>query len=200
MLTPAAYRAAFQQALAYPAYLETAQPHERPNWSSFASRVSLTQAQQSLVRGFERRLNVLVISGTWCGDCVQQVPILDAIARVHAAPTKDETGRESGIDLRVIDRDKHADVSRHFTICGGGRVPVVIFLNEEFDFVALAGDRTLARYRRMAAARLGAACPLPGAPVPEDEVAAVTAEWLETFERVALLLRLSTKLRAHHGD
>lgn len=200
MLTSATYRAAFQSAVQYPAYLDTAQPHERPNWTSFASRVALTDAQQALIRGFERRLNVLVISGTWCGDCVQQVPILDAIARAHPVPASDPTARTPGIDLRIVDRDRHAEFSRHFTICGGGRVPVILFLNEEFDFVALAGDRTLARYRRMAAARLGASCPLPGAPVAGDEIAAVTADWLDTFERVALLLRLSTKLRAFHGD
>lgn len=200
MLTSAAYRAAFQSAAPYPAYLDTAQPHERPNWTSFASRVSLTEAQKSLIRGFARRVNVLVISGTWCGDCVQQVPILDAIARVHPAPVNDPTARKPGVDLRIVDRDRHADFTRHFSICGGGRVPVAIFLNEEFDFVALAGDRTLARYRRMAEARLGASCPLPGAPVAEDEVAAATAEWLDYCERVALLLRLSTKLRAFHGD
>lgn len=198
MLSPQAYRAAFEAALPYPAYLNTAKPTERPKWDAFAASIKLTQPQQTLVRSFERRINVLVISGTWCGDCVQQVPIVDAIARLH--PAADAGGRAPGIDLRVVDRDQHADFSRHFSICGGGRVPVALFLNEEFDFVALAGDRTLNRYRRLAAARLGPSCPLPGAPVPADEVAAVTADWLDQFERVALLLRLSTKLRAFHND
>jgi len=200
MLTPLEFRAVFDAALPYDRYLETASHAERPKWDAFASGVYLTPAQQSLVGGFARRINVLVISGTWCGDCVQQVPILDAIARAHPARAGDATGREPGTDLRVIDRDAHAGFSRRFSICGGHRVPVVIFLNEEFDFVALAGDRTLARYRKMAAARLGPSCPLPGAPVPADEVAAETADWLEEFERVALLLRLSTKLRASHND
>jgi hypothetical protein len=198
MLTTQAYRAAFASALPYPDYLDTAKPNERTKWDAFATGVKLTQPQQALVRSFERRINVLVISGTWCGDCVQQVPILDAIARLH--PATDLGHRTPGIDFRLVDRDRHAEFTSQFTICGGGRVPVILFLNEEFDFVALAGDRTLNRYRRMAAAKLGPSCPLPGAPVPADEVAAVTADWLDQFERVALLLRLSTKLRAHHGD
>ena len=198
MLTPEVYRAAFQVALPYPAYLETAKPHERSNWQQFDARVSLSAAQQATIGGFERRLNVLVISGTWCGDCVQQVPILAAIAATF--PAHDLDGRDPGIDLRVMDRDLHDSFTQHFSICGGRRVPMVIFLNEDFDFVALAGDRTLARYRRMAEVKLGAACPLPGAPVPTDEVAAVTAEWMDQFERVALMLRLSTKLRQRHDD
>ena len=198
MLSPQAYRAAFASALHYGDYLATAKTSERPRWDAFAHNIKLTEQQLALVRSFERRINVLVISGTWCGDCVQQVPILAAIAQVHTAA--DAGGRTPGIDLRIVDRDAAADLSRHFTICGGGRVPVVIFLNEEFDFVALAGDRTLNRYRRMAAARLGPSCPLPGAPVPANEVAAVTGDWLDEFERVALLLRLSTKLRAFHND
>jgi hypothetical protein len=36
--------------------------------------------------------------------------------------------------------------------------------------------------------------------VPEDEVRATLADWLNEFERVALLLRLSGKLRSKHGD
>jgi hypothetical protein len=85
-------------------------------------------------------------------------------------------------------------------ICGGLRVPVVIFMNEDHEFVGLAGDRTLSRYRAVAKRSLGPSCPLPGAPVPPDELAATVADWLAEFERAALLVRLSPKLRARHGD
>lgn len=198
MLTPAAFRAVFAEALAYPDYLDTARPHERAGWDAFASRVALTDQQRAVAASFARRINVLVISGTWCGDCVQQVPILAAIA--GCLPASDLDGRTPGIDLRIIDRDQHRAVADHFMICGGHRVPTVIFLSEVFDFMALAGDKTLARFRRLAASQLGPVCPLPGAPVARDEVAAVTVEWLENFERVALMARLSPKLRGLHND
>lgn len=197
MLDPAAYSAVFAQGLPYAAYVETAKPNEVANWRSFASRVALSPQQIALVRSFTRRMNVLVISGTWCGDCVQQVPVMAAIASANPAGAGPQA---AGIDLRLIDRDEHAGFAAHFQICGGRRVPTAIFLNEDMEFVALMGDKTLAKYRRAAAAQLGPACPLPGAPVPADELAAVTAEWLDQFERVALLLRLSAKLRARHGD
>jgi hypothetical protein len=73
-------------------------------------------------------------------------------------------------------------------------------MSEDFEFVSLLGDRTLSRYRAMAARSLGAACPLPGAPLPDDELAATLSEWVGEFERVQLLLRLSPRLRQKHGD
>ncbi|MBL8990057.1 MAG: thioredoxin family protein [Phycisphaerae bacterium] len=210
MLTPAAFRDAFAAGLAWPDYLATATSAQRPRWDAAWQHAVLTPAQAALARSLPRRINVLVISGTWCGDCVQQCPILARIAEAHpapnappapaASPTGRSPGDAPGICLRFIDRDAHAAFSDHFMICGGRRVPTAIFLNEDFDFVHLLGDRTLARYRAVAAASLGPACPLPGAPVPADERAAVTDDWLREFERVALLLRLSPKLRDRHGD
>lgn len=190
MLPPETLRAHFDKALTYDRYVATGKPNEQANWAAFRARVALSPAQNALISAFNRRINALCISGTWCGDCVQQCPMFDAIAR--ASPDR--------IDLRFVDRDLHKDLSNHIQICGGHRVPVLLLLNEDFDFVALAGDRSLARYRAIAARMLGPSCPLPGAPVPESEMAATLADWVNEFERAALLLRLSPKLRQRHGD
>lgn len=190
MLSNDLLRTKFAQALPYGDYLQTAKPHERANWAAFHARAGLTPAQAALVASFTRRINALCISGAWCGDCVQQCPFLDHIARANPAC----------IDLRFLDRDEHSDLSSLLRICGGDRVPVLVLMNEDFDFVALAGDRTLSRYRALAARQLGPSCPLPGAPVPDDELAATRQDWLDQFERAHLLLRLSTKLRARHND
>lgn len=188
----------FVRAKPYTEYLTAfAKPHELDSWRSFESHVSLSGAQTALVRSFSRRMNVLCVSGTWCGDCVQQVPFLAKIAGAHPALGP---GDAAGIDLRFLERDAVPELMEHLKICGGARVPVALFLNEDFDFVALAGDRTLARYRALAARQLGPSCPLPGAPVPPDEIAATLQNWLDEFERVALLLRLSGKLRQRHQD
>ncbi|MGD9690177.1 MAG: thioredoxin family protein [Phycisphaerales bacterium] len=197
MLTSQTLRAAFDAGLTYDRYLAAAPPHEQEHWRSFGARVTLTPAQLALISTFSRRLNVLVVSGSWCGDCVQQVPIIAAIASAHAAPAGPLA---PGIALRLLERDAHREFSAQVSICGGLRVPVALFLNEDLEFVALAGDRLLSRYRALAARQLGAFCPLPGAPVPADEIAATTGDWLDEFERVALLLRLSPKLRHRHAD
>jgi len=190
MLSAEFLRSKFQAGLPYAAYVSTAKPGERPRWDAMNQRSTLTPAQTALLKGFHREMNVLVVSGTWCGDCVQQCPLIARIAESN--PDK--------IHLRFVDRDQHHDLADRIMINAGHRVPTAIFMAEDFEFVSLLGDRTLSRYRAAAARQLGPACPVPGAPVPDDELAACLQEWLNEFERVQLLLRLSTRLREMHGD
>ena len=102
--------------------------------------------------------------------------------------------------FRLVDRDQHKDLSDRVMICGGHRVPVFIFMTEEFDFLSLSGDRSLTRYRALAARQLGPSCPVPGAPIPADELAGTIQDWVDELERVHLICRLSPKLRQKHAD
>jgi thiol-disulfide isomerase/thioredoxin len=190
MLTPEFSRAKFEAGLAYPAYGATGSPDQQASWNRSYQRVQVTPAQTQLLTSFTRRINLLVTSGTWCGDCVQQVPMLARIAEANPAL----------IHLRLVDRDKHRDLSEQVMICGGLRVPTVIFLSEEFDFVSIMGDKLLTRLRVLAAKSVGAFCPLPGADEPADESAGALRDWVREVERVHLMLRLSPKLREKHGD
>jgi hypothetical protein len=104
------------------------------------------------------------------------------------------------VELRWLDREAQPDLTATVRICDGARVPTVIWMAEDFEFVSLLGDRTLSRYRAMARTQLGPACPVPGALPPADEIASTLQEWLNEFERVQLLLRLSQRLRLAHGD
>ena len=178
----------FDAALGWDDYLAT-DPEKAANWTAFYEKVELGPQQRRLVEGFVREVKVLCISGIWCGDCVQQVPLLKRIA--DASPR---------IDLRLVDRDEHLDITEQLKINAGLRVPVAIFMAEDFEPVSVFGDRSLTRYRAIAEKNLGAACPLPGAPVPEDEMQGTLQDWLDEVERVHLLLRLSARLRQKHGD
>lgn len=190
MLTPELIAEKFDAGLAYARYVETAKASERAGWQAGSERVRLTTAQHSLVAGFTRRLRVLVTSGTWCGDCVAQCPILAAI----------EAANPERIAVRFLDRDTHADLAERVKICGGLRVPTVIFANEDSEFLSILGDRTLSRYRAIAAQKLGPSCPLPGAPIPASELSATIQDWVDEFERVHLIVRLSPRLRERHRD
>ncbi len=163
---------------------------QQENWRRVYESVGLGHHQHELVDGFVREMKVMVLSGVWCGDCVQQVPLIQRVA---------EANRRK-IDIVYLDRDAHADLQAKVRINGGDRVPVVIFCAEDHELVGWYGDRTLSRYRVLAARQLGGACPLPGAPVAQDELDACLADWLAEFERVQLLLRLSSRLRQRHGD
>jgi len=85
-------------------------------------------------------------------------------------------------------------------VCGGQRVPTVAFLSEDFTPVLVYGDRTLSAYRAAATTQFGASCPTGAVVPPADVLAATCREWLEQFERVHLILRLSARLRERHGD
>jgi thiol-disulfide isomerase/thioredoxin len=174
----------------YADYVATGNPDQQANWKKIYDQAKLTDAQTQLVKSFVRKMNVIGLSGVWCGDCVQQCPLIARIA--EANPDK--------IDLRWLDRDEHIDLQEKVKVNGGNRVPVLIFLAEDYEPVFWYGDRTLTRYRALAARQLGGACPLPGAPVPQDELEATLQDWLDQFERAHLVLRLSTRLRQKHGD
>ncbi|MAT81614.1 MAG: thiol reductase thioredoxin [Phycisphaerae bacterium] len=179
---------AFDAALDWNAYLSTDEEKAEP-WRSLREDITLSEDQTRLLGGFSRAMPVLMISGIWCGDCVRQGPILQAIA--EASPS---------IELRFIDRDASEDLMDALCINGGRRVPMVVFTAEDFEPVSVAGDRTLNYYRHMAAARLGAHCPVPGAPTDAGMIKLTTQDWIDEFERVHLLLRLSGRLRQRHGD
>jgi thiol-disulfide isomerase/thioredoxin len=180
----------FSKALEYAAYLETGTEQQRQRWKQVYDAARLTGAQESLLRGFVRQMNLLIVSGIWCGDCVQQCPLIARIA--EANPEK--------IRLRLVDRDVHAELSREVQINGGGRVPVVLFLAEDFEFCGLAGDRSLNRYRAMAKKYLGAACPTGIVAPDQDELTATLCDWVGEVERVQLMLRLSPRLRDRYAD
>jgi epoxyqueuosine reductase QueG len=62
-------------------------------------------------------MNVLCMTGAFCGDCVRQCPIMLRIAEASSV-----------IDLRFLDRDTNPDLSERLKILGGSRIPVVVFL------------------------------------------------------------------------
>lgn len=185
-----AWAAAFAVALPYEAFLEAhATPEQRARWAAFHARVSLTAEQRALLAGFVRRMPVLVLAGAWCGDCVNQCPIFAHFAAASPA-----------IDLRLLDRDTLPDIAAHLKVCGGQRVPVAAFFSEDFTPILFYGDRTLSAYRAAAMAQVGAACATGIAPPPADQATAVVQDWLDQFERVHHILRLSARLRQVHGD
>ena len=159
-------------------------------WHERHGRLELTADEHELVAGFTRSINVLCLTGTWCGDCAVQGAAMQRIA--EANPER--------IGLRFLPRaEEHASLIVPNRINAGFRVPVTWFMAEDFEPVSRFGDRTLSRYRSMARKALRDASPVRAAP-PEDPVRDVLHEVLDEFERVHLLLRLSGRLREKHGD
>ena len=183
------FAAKFAEGLSYEAFLDAhGSDGDRAKWRAAHDQVRLTAEQTALLAGFTREMPVICLAGAWCGDCVSQCPILQRIAEAN-----------DRIDLRFFDRDAHPDLGEELQICGAPRVPSVLFLAEDHVPTGRYGDKTLAKYRAAAAQLSGAACSL-GTNEPGDLREAVTAEWVEQFERNQLILRTSGRLRKKHGD
>lgn len=161
----------------------------KDRWKQFHDQVTLTDAQRTLLQSFKRTMPVLCLAGTWCGDCVNQCPFFAHFAAVTPS-----------IQLRFLDRDEHADVQQALQINGGNRVPVLVFFSEDGAEVARYGERTLSKYRQMMIDQTGPACPTGITTSKDPLTGQVMQDWLNEFERVQWILRLSPRLRKLHGD
>src|SRR5580700_2565786 len=91
----------FSSALSYPDYVLTGTPEQQRRWKQVYDLARLTDAQKQLVGGFVREMKILVVSGIWCGDCVQQCPLQQRITE----------GNPGKIGLRFVERDQHRDLT-----------------------------------------------------------------------------------------
>jgi hypothetical protein len=183
------YSAAFEAALPYETFLERhGTAEQRRRWNDFLAEVKLSSEQESLLQSFTREMKVLCLAGAWCGDCINQCPIFQRFASVN-----------SNICLRFADRDATPDLAAALRICGGARVPVVVFLSEDGQFCGQYGDRTRSKYRSLVGNLTGATCPT-GLGTDATLTDAVVQDWLNEFERIQWMLRTSSRLRQLHGD
>jgi hypothetical protein len=180
----------WNDALPYATFLQKhAEEKHRDRWQRLYDQAALTEAQRTLVASFSRKMHLLCVAGAWCGDCVLQGPILQ---KIHES--------SPSVELRFVDRDVRADVQDALVLNRGRRVPVTVFLSEDFEECARYGDRTISMYRRMAQERLGPACPTGIVPPSDTYIDAVISDWVDEVERIQLMLRLSPRLRQVHGD
>ena len=186
--TQFSWGAVFDKSLGYSEYLQTGNEVHQKNWNTVYERIQLTNEQTELLGKFRRQMYVLCMSGTWCGDCVEQCPILRRFEEACDV-----------IELRFIDRDADEEVKQQLGLCGGARVPQVIFMNEDQQFIGHFGDRTLSKYRHMITELSGPACP-SGLGPSNELLAATVQDWLNEFERLQWMLCMSPRLRERHGD
>src|SRR3974377_219296 len=99
---PFDFKSVFQRALPYAPFLERyATPENRDRWARMYDAVHLTDEQKTLLASFRRKMNVLCLSGPWCGDCVNACPIYQRIAEA----------RPDLMDLRFINRVQNFDAA-----------------------------------------------------------------------------------------
>jgi thiol-disulfide isomerase/thioredoxin len=148
----------------------------------------LTKEQRTRLEGYNRELNILVYAGTWCGDCSRQAPMLKKLVDTIGEKAK----------LRFIDREFSRELQDELRLVGGLRVPVVVFLTEDFWEVGRFGERLLHVYRSKAAREIGRG--VDEGVLSPHALEKEMSDWLDIFERMLLMVRLSPPLRKRHGD
>lgn len=183
------WRKHWEVAKDYDSYLEAAKPAEKERWLERKERaVDLTVEQIERLQGFNRELNVLVYAGAWCGDCSRQVPMLLKMA---------ESAGEK-VSVRLIERETSTELMEELRILGATRVPVVVFLTEDFWEVGRFGERLLSLYRSKAAREIGRG--VDQGQLSPKSLTRETSDWMDVFERMLLMVRLSPPLRRKHND
>jgi thiol-disulfide isomerase/thioredoxin len=155
---------------------------------SFDRAPELTEEQVRRLTGYNRILHVLMVGGTWCGDCSRTAPYLMKIT--EAAGEK--------VNFRIIDRDASPKLKDEIRIMGGPRVPVVIFLTEDWLEAGRFSDRTLTVYRSKMAREVGRGVD-QGVLSPQARERELS-EWVDLFERILIMLRVAPALRKKYGD
>jgi hypothetical protein len=91
-------------------------------YTSIRSRASASDEFVQRIAESGRRWHLLVISEDWCGDAVNIVPFVDALAA--ASPD---------VEVRLIARDENLDLmDQHLTNGRSRSIPVVLVLDDEF--------------------------------------------------------------------
>lgn len=183
------FRSYFEKSVSYQDYVKTGTSEQQDKWQSFEQKITLSSEQNVRVGSFKRKLNNLVMSGVWCGDCIRQGPMFRAIENANPL-----------LNFRFIDNRENPELQEELRINGAQKVPVIVSLTEDFYEVGRFGDRHLSVYRRKAAQELGAACDAGIIAPAVNELELEVNEWIDYFERIQLMLRLAPALRERYGD
>jgi thiol-disulfide isomerase/thioredoxin len=183
------WRKYWELAVDYRTFVSQGKQHEMESWNDrFQRTPELLPEEVERLQEYNRELNVLMYAGTWCGDCSRQAPMLFKIAKAAGDKVK----------LRLIERETSKELQDELRIVGALRVPIVVFLSEDFWEIGRFGERLLSIYRSKAAREIGRGTDT-GVLSPRS-LKREMGEWLDIFERMLLMVRLSPPLRNRHDD
>ena len=91
-------------------------------WKGVRARATIDEEALRRVQALGGEWHLLVLSEDWCGDAVNTLPFVDALAAAT-----------DNLDLRVIGRDDNPDLmDSHLTDVRSRSIPVVMVFDEQF--------------------------------------------------------------------
>jgi len=132
MTTDATMKALFETAATLGEFVAAARENVEL-WTSMTARARVPEDLVERARLVPGRRHLLVLLEDWCGDGVNTVPAIAALAA--AVP---------GLELRVVPRDEHPALMDAHLTNGTRSIPVVIVLDEHFRELGWWGPRPAA--------------------------------------------------------
>jgi thioredoxin family protein len=123
------FRKLWDEALTFEAFVAACRAEHCGLWQGVYNLAKVPEwAVAAVTPGNDRKL--LVIAEDWCGDASNTIPIL---ARLVSQTT--------GLELRVLMRDRYPDVMDQYLTNGSRSIPIVIVLDHAFEEVGHWGPR-----------------------------------------------------------
>jgi hypothetical protein len=76
-----------------------------------------------------KKISILAITEAWCGDTAQNLPYFHLLAS------------KANIAYQLCLRDEQPELMEHFLTNGGKAIPIVIFMDDNFEVLATWGPR-----------------------------------------------------------
>ncbi|NQT21493.1 MAG: thioredoxin family protein [Planctomycetes bacterium] len=124
----------FARGVSLEEFIEGADARQMMQWSY--DNTILTDDQLEALRGFDRKMNMLVVAAVWCPDSQANVPVMAKIA--DSSPN---------IDMRIVNRDDNEDLMQEHLTNGGMRIPLCLMLSQDFYLVERWTERPARAYR-----------------------------------------------------
>ncbi len=114
-------RERFEQGMSYDAY-KAQMTRNRDRLEANEATVELSAADEAFFAELPQQIHVLVITEDWCGDAMNNIPVLVRLARAG-----------DRLDLRFFLRDQNPDLMAHYLKDGQHHsIPVFVFFDAAF--------------------------------------------------------------------
>lgn len=119
----------YQSAPSYEQFAQSAEAN-RELWTAIRARVVVPPEMVRRVEALPGHWHLLVLTEDWCGDAVNTVPVIAALA---------DAARN--LDARMLERDQNPDLMDAHLTNGSRSIPVVVVLDENYGEVGWWGPR-----------------------------------------------------------
>jgi hypothetical protein len=175
-------RERFEQGMTYDEF-KAQMTRNQERFASNERSLVLDPADIDVFKRLPRSLDVLVLAEDWCGDVVDNLPILGRLAA--------ESGK---LNLRIFLRDQHPDLMDNYLNRGEFRsIPVFVFFDDEFREIGRFVERPASVSARRASQRAALSAQHPDLGDPTTPVGQLPEEARVRLMELLASVRAQTK-------